>query len=105
MNGVVSLDAYEAKVNGVAVKFDVDEEGLYFFEYEVVAAELGEVLKIQIKEGLNASGIEFTMSPLYYAKVIASSDKASDADKNLAKAIKLYADAAVAYKASITNAE
>ena len=95
-SGLLITD-YFAKVNGETVAFDDLGDGLYCMELEIVAAKLGEALNIEIKETVGASGIELTISPLYYAKLIVAAEGATPAYKNLAKAIKLYADAAAAY--------
>ena len=100
--GIVPED-YVATVNEEGVAITEVGEGLYCIEVEILAADLGKTLNIAIKDGLNNFGIDLSICPLYYAKVIVNSDKADANEKNLAKAIKLYADAAAAYANEIAE--
>ena len=95
---------YIVTVNGEPVEPElVDEENkIYCIEIDVVAAKLGETFAIRVLHYLDG-GLELNISPLYYAKVMVASGKASEAEINLMKAIKLYADAAVAYAEGIAE--
>ena len=91
-------EEYAVTVNSESAEPElVDEENkIYCIEIDVVAAKLGETVAITVLHYLDG-GLELNISPLYYAKVMVASGKASEAEINLMKAIKLYADAAVAY--------
>ena len=101
MNGS-NIEDYKFTVNGKDVEYTVND-GIYCIEVEVVAAELGNNIAFRIYDGVSEFGLTLNVSPLYYAKVIANSDKADANEKTLAKALKLYADAAEVYADSIAS--
>ena len=97
-----NLSDYTVQANGEEATVYEVGNSIYCIEYAIVAANLGKNQTFTV----NGNGSSFTLnlSALYYAKTMneASDELAPVNYKNLMKAIKLYADAAVAYDASKT---
>ena len=93
----LTIAAYTVKVDGEAVEITHVKDNVYCAEFEVVAKDLSKNFNIAIGCEAESTGMNLTISALYYAKVMNGNAEASAEYKNLMKAIKLYSDAAVAY--------
>lgn len=106
MYGITSIENYTVTAGGNKVTptpvSDPDLGDMYCIEYEVKAAKLGDEVTFSIDSGLG-SVMNLRLSAVQYAKIVNGSASASDAEKNLMKAIKLYADAAVAYAEGVAE--
>ena len=98
----IVFEDYTASAGGEAATIHSVSENVYFIEYQVVASKLGEDVTFSIVS-YDGKGLSLTFSALSYAKIANVSEKISDAEKNLMKAIKLYNDAAVAYALTQAN--
>ena len=93
---------FTCKINGVEVNAVKSSNTVWCIEQTVVAAELYNTYTFSITSG--ESNLTLNISALYYAKIM--NDKAdTETEKNLMKAIKLYADAAIDYRDSLSNEE
>ena len=95
-----NVNDYQITANGNDLYAVETGNNIYCISYAVYAKELNEDVEILIKNAAGETVFTLTMTPLYYAKVMAANYKGDneEAYKKLMNAIKLYSDAAIAYK-------
>ena len=92
---IVTTEDFTATINGKSVNAIKVSNKVWCIEQAVIAAELYDTYTFVLESG--ESYLTLNISALYYAKIM--NDKAdTETEKNLMKAIKLYADAAIKYQ-------
>ena len=95
---IAKIEDYTVKVNGeVRNVTATNNKYVYCIEETVTATELGDTFTFTVESA--DSSLTLNLSALYYAKMM-NEQADTEAEKNLMKAIKLYYDAAIAYKES-----
>ena len=100
-SGALDKDDFTVKVNGEERNAtDTSNKYIWCIEETITAAQLNDTFSFTIEANDGSGTLTLNLSALYYAKTMAASAKATEAEKNLMKAIKLYYDAAAAYMAA-----